>query len=90
MGAAVSPRNDRDMSETEAPLISKATARLDAGARRDVRIELTPDGDGPSQHFLMSPETARPLFADLARIFASFERDEADYWRRYFRSDEGR
>ena len=35
--------NDRGVSEAEAPKFSKATARLGAGPRSDIHLELTPD-----------------------------------------------
>ena len=76
------------MSEAEAPLIAKATARLEAGPQSDIRVDLVPDEDGGPLSFVLSRETGRALFADLARIFASIQQDESDYWRRYFRSDE--
>ena len=80
--------NDPEMSETEAPLIAKATARLKAGPQSDIGLELVPDEDGGPLSFVLSRETGRALFADLARIFASIQQDESNYWRRYFRSDE--
>ena len=80
--------DDQDMSETEAPVISKAKARLDAGPRSDIHLELTLDEDAPPLRFVMSRETGRALSADLGRIFAAIQRDEADYWRRYFRSED--
>ena len=75
------------MSETEAPTISKATARLDAGPRSGIHLELTPGEDAAPLHFVMSRKTGRALFAELARIFTAIQQDEADYWRRYFRSE---
>ncbi len=80
--------DDRNMSETGPPLISKATAALDAGPRSDIRVELTLDEDDGPLRFVMDRETGRALFADLARIFASIQQDEADYWRRYFRAED--
>ena len=80
--------DDQDMSETEAPLISKATARLDAGPKSDIQLELTLGEDATPLRFVMSREVGRALSGDLAQIFAAIQQDEADYWRRYFRAED--